>query len=81
LLDGTIKSIVNGITITLPKGQKHAKNYYDCVHRRTDEMATRRVGYCDYRHGYLPDFDQPLPIIFRFGVYSDLHSTPRLENR
>jgi hypothetical protein len=44
-------------------------------------MATRRVGYCDYRHGYLPDFDQPLPIIFRFGVYSDLHSTPRLENR
>jgi hypothetical protein len=29
----------------------------------------------------LPDSDQPVSIIFKFGVYSDLHSTPRLENR
>lgn len=37
-------------------------------------MATRRDWCCDRWHGYLPDFDQPVSIIFKFGVYSILAS-------
>jgi hypothetical protein len=37
-------------------------------------MATRRVGCCDYWHGYMPDLDQHVSITFKFGVYSILAS-------